>query len=141
MLRFEKIQPEAVHIDILYDLLASRKHGISHRSMPSYAEHETFVRNHPYRAWFLIRDGEHPIGTVYLQTDNSIGVHIAEERLADCLAPVLDWVLTSFEPLPAVKSVRAGGFSIHVAPDDKALIGALESRGLRVAQITYALGR
>ena len=47
--------------------------------MPSFEEHKEFVRNHPYRGWWLIIDSIDSLkvlGSVYLNSDNSIGLNI-----------------------------------------------------------------
>ncbi len=137
MIELEEIAPTEEQVQILYRLLGSRKHGISHASQPSYADHAAFVQDHPYRAWLLVRDAETCIGSVYVHTDNTIGINLEDDRVADCLDPVLDSVLKSYRPLPAIKSVRNGSFSVHVAPGNHALIAALEKRGCRIAQVTY----
>ena len=35
-------------IEFLFKVLLERKYRISHDRMPSYAEHNSFVNNHPY---------------------------------------------------------------------------------------------
>lgn len=50
--------------------------NISHRRMPSRAEHQRFFRSRPYRSWDLVlKDGE-PVGAIYLSKQNEIGVFI-----------------------------------------------------------------
>jgi RimJ/RimL family protein N-acetyltransferase len=68
---------------ILYDLLAERpaEAAISHKVMPSYDEHLTFVAEHPYQAWYLLEEvvgdeGTFIVGAVYLSAANEIGVAI-----------------------------------------------------------------
>lgn len=140
MITLEEIRPDDKQVDTLYRLLKSRRHGISHKQIPSFAEHNEFVRNHPYRAWFLVRDAEDFIGSVYVHTDNSIGIHLEDGKLPGHLRQVLDEIMQRFAPLPAVKSVRNGSFSINVAPTDKPLMAALEDCGFSIAQMTYILG-
>lgn len=139
MIYLEEIIPNEEQTKILYELLTIRKHVISHTDTPSYAEHKAFVRNHPYRAWLLVRDTESCLGSVYVHTDNSIGVNIIEDRVADCLGELIDKLLQSYKPLPAIKSVRNSSFSINVAPTNQALISALDKRRYSLAQLTYTL--
>ncbi|MCY6383765.1 hypothetical protein [Hoeflea prorocentri] len=140
MMTLEEIIPDDEQVHALYRLLKSRKHGISHKQNPSFVEHDEFVRTHPYRAWFLVQDAGNCIGSVYLHADNSIGIHLEDGKLDEHLKPVLHEIMQRFEPLPAVKSVRNGSFSINVAPTDSALMAALEKHGLAVAQVTYIVG-
>jgi RimJ/RimL family protein N-acetyltransferase len=79
---------DAIHF--LYQLLGERPAAanISHKAMPSYAEHEDFVRSAPYEAWLLIvhaalRDGHQyavfhePVGACYITKMGEIGIQIA----------------------------------------------------------------
>ena len=75
----EKIIPTSAQVDFLYRQLRSRVHNISHYDMPSFSEHTEFVKNNFYREWFIIKNGELSIGTVYVQSDNSIGLHYSDE--------------------------------------------------------------
>ena len=51
-------------VEVLYELLAERpvKSWISHRQMPTRAEHETFVASKPYATWYLIAVEEDQVG-------------------------------------------------------------------------------
>ncbi|MEX3011077.1 hypothetical protein [Hoeflea sp. TYP-13] len=140
MIHLEEIVPTDDQIQTLYELLVSRKHGISHKHIPVFAEHIAFVRDHPYRAWLLVRESETCLGSVYVHKDNTIGVNIDEERVVDCFEEVLNKVLKSYQPLPPVKSVRNAHFMINAAPTNRALISALENSGFSVAQVTYVVG-
>ncbi len=141
MIHLEEIIPSDEQVQTLYRLLEARKHRISHTTLPSYEEHEAFVRDHPYRVWLLVRNADSYIGSVYVHTDNTVGINLLDERVADCFDVVLDQVLEVYDPLPAVKSVRHGSFAINVAPANRALISALETRGYPVAQVTYLVAR
>jgi RimJ/RimL family protein N-acetyltransferase len=64
---------------ILYDLLKEREphQNISHKALPSFKEHKTFVRSRPYACWRIIEndDGDH-VGSVYLTRQHEIGIFI-----------------------------------------------------------------
>lgn len=61
----------------LYALLQEREPGqnISHRKMPTVAEHLAFVRAQPYREWFLI-EAQGVVGAIYLTRQNEIGIFV-----------------------------------------------------------------
>ena len=64
------------HISETYRLLKLRTSTISHKHQPTLEEHKKFVINHPYRFWFLVKESDEYIGSVYLKHDNSIGLNI-----------------------------------------------------------------
>jgi len=61
----------------LYNLLKDRKpwENISHKKMPTYDEHVSFVRSKPYKKWYII-DYKGPVGAIYLTKLNEIGIFI-----------------------------------------------------------------
>ena len=73
---FETVVPTIEQIEILYGQLEERLHSISHKVMPSFDDHSTFVRNHPYRKWVIVKNKKKVIGNVYIQFDNSISLHL-----------------------------------------------------------------
>jgi hypothetical protein len=138
-LLFELIKGEKHQIDVLYALLKKRIHTISHRTIPNYEEHVNFVNNNPYRLWFLLRDGEEYIGSVYLTEQNSVGIDVLDLRFAEYLSHIIDKIKNEYKPLDELKSVRPGHFSINVSPSNHQLKSALEEQGCRIAQVTYFL--
>ena len=51
-LKFEKILPNKTQINALYLILKNRNYSISHKCLPNFEEHETFVKQNPYIAIF-----------------------------------------------------------------------------------------
>lgn len=66
---------------LLYKLLAERKPNqcISHKEMPTYANHVKFIRSKPYKEHFIIYDSKWPVGSAYISKNNEIGLFIFEE--------------------------------------------------------------
>ena len=64
------------HVGILYQLLKHRAHSISHRKLPNWDTHSNFVKNNPYRAWYIVYSEGIVIGSIYVQHDNSVGIDI-----------------------------------------------------------------
>lgn len=62
----------------LYELLQERRpeESISHRRMPSAREHAHFVRNHPYRNWWIIVHDDVPVGAAYVTQAFEVGIGI-----------------------------------------------------------------
>ena len=68
---------------ILFQLLLERKPNecISHRQMPTYANHIKFVRSRPYAEWFMIQSVKTAeiVGAVYITHQNEIGIGILKQ--------------------------------------------------------------
>ena len=62
----------------LYNLLKERdsRANISHRKMPTYNEHLKFIRSKPYAKWYIVEFGASKIASVYLTSQNEIGIFI-----------------------------------------------------------------
>ena len=52
------------------------RQNISHKSMPTYNQHVSFVSSKPYSKWYVILYGDNKIGSVYLTSQNEIGIFI-----------------------------------------------------------------
>lgn len=75
-------EPErSMYERILYKLLQERKphQNISHKEMPSYENHQKFIRSEPYKEHWLVYNGKLPVGSIYLSKNNEIGIFIFEE--------------------------------------------------------------
>ena len=62
----------------LFKLLKERdpKANISHKKMPTFLEHEQFVKSKPYSYWYVIELSQAKIGTIYLSKNNEIGIFL-----------------------------------------------------------------
>jgi len=60
----------------LYDLLMERdtRVNISHKKMPTYNQHVSFVSAKPYSKWYVILYGVNKAGSIYLTSQNEIGI-------------------------------------------------------------------
>ena len=65
-------------IRFLYNQLKERDPmiNISHKKMPTYAEHSQFVLSKPYSKWYIIIYKNKKIGNTYLTKTNEIGIFI-----------------------------------------------------------------
>jgi len=68
-------------VSFLYNLLENRDsiYNISHKKMPSFAEHEKFVFSEPYLNWYVISLDTKKIGAAYLSFDDEIGISFLPE--------------------------------------------------------------
>ena len=124
-----------IHLDILFSLLGKREFFISHRGLPSFKEHKNFCLSNPYRFWYIITSGNKTIGTFYLTEENSIGINI-ENSNEDLFASVLEFILSTFIPLPSQASKVTEGFHINVSPKNKQLLKASHSLGGEINQVS-----
>jgi GNAT superfamily N-acetyltransferase len=128
---------------ILYELLCERDpaFNISHKELPPYEEHCAFVRSHPYRSWYLIRDGKKVVGSAYLTRRNEIGVFIYERLQGKgygsfAVRTIMRRFATS---LGSVKSDVRHGFLANIAPANRSSQLFFERLGFRCVQHTYFL--
>ena len=135
----EAIVPTQFQTIELFDQLISRKHNISHHKAPKFSTHEDFVKNHPYRAWFLIRHGLAIVGNLYLQFDNSIGLNLKTEASSLQIKALLDLVTDMFLPLPGIPSVRSNNFFINVPSSDTLMQKKLKLIGLDEQQRSFSI--
>ncbi len=67
-------------IEFLYGLLGEREDhvNISHKKMPTFEEHEAFVKSEPYEAWYIMLDDDDFVGSVYLTDRREVGIFISK---------------------------------------------------------------
>ena len=97
---FEEIIPNKKQIKILYNFLKNRKHSISHNILPKKKEHFNFVKNHPYRYWFLVKYNNKIVGSIYIQNDNSIGINFEFKLIKFRFDQLIKKIKSIISPLP-----------------------------------------
>jgi RimJ/RimL family protein N-acetyltransferase len=77
-MRFMSVYNEPRAVGRLYDLLSEREPhvNISHKALPTWAEHAAFVNSHPYEHWYLIELLSLYIGTIYLTRQREVGLFL-----------------------------------------------------------------
>lgn len=133
----EEIIPNNEQVEILYHQLLRRRHSISYKNLVTFSDHRRFVLNHPYRAWYLVLCDSKPIGSVYVQLDNSIGLNCEEDLTQSRLSGILIHLGKLLAPLPSVASIRRGSFFINVPSSNTALQKTLISLGASEVQRSY----
>jgi RimJ/RimL family protein N-acetyltransferase len=124
--------------DLLFDLLAQRRHSISHKRTPSLNEHKAFVKTHPYRHWAVIFRDNYAIGTLYIQEDNSVGLNTNEPSLY-VVSKVLAYIRRNFQPLKEIKSKRPHHFYLNTPYDNEELGEALLNSDALPIQISFRI--
>jgi RimJ/RimL family protein N-acetyltransferase len=127
-------------LQVLYEHLAKREPNtsISHTTMPTWDQHENFVRANPYARWFLIFDitaggyrGLYPIGQVYLTRDDEIGLYMKAEYRKRGFATEAIKELMRFTKRPV--------YLANINPLNAPSIAFFEKLGFRHVQNTYRL--
>ena len=136
-LQFELVLPTPSQIDDLYSLLKKRTYSISHRILPTKNEHRKFVSGNPYLSWYLVHKKNELIGSVYLKSDNSVGLNFHEFN-KQIIYEVIAFIKKHHKPLKAIKSVRRGDFFVNVAYDNKKLITILKHLGINEIQRSFS---
>jgi hypothetical protein len=140
-MELEEVLPTEEQIKILYQQLKKRKYNISHNTLPTYKKHREFVKDHPYRAWFIIQKFKKLIGNIYIHFDNSIGLNCEKDVTESQINEILTIVINKFVPLDATSSVRYGGFFLNVSSKNFALQKKLKKLGFIEKQRSYILDK
>jgi len=128
---------------LLYVLLAQRPAAanISHSHLPSWEEHQRFVRSRPYREWFIVKNEElQSVGAVYATKQNEVGVAIlqAYQRRGYAKAAV-QALMAQLQPLRPQPSFCNEHWLANVAPGNHASHELFKKLGGSVVQVTYRL--
>ena len=137
-IEFIEVTKSKEHISELYDILQKRSHNISHIKMPTLQEHTDFVKNHPYRKWYLISIDNLFEGAMYIQNDNTISLNLITVNFS-VVKKSLDFILENHQPLEGIPSVRSNKFNLNVPPANQALIDCLRSYGSKLIEMRYVI--
>ena len=133
----EKVIGDESQIKVLFQLLKNRKHNISNTSLPTINSHIKFVKNHPYRAWYLIKSNGNYIGTTYVMENNCIGISLILD--VSNFPKIIELISKKHKPLKEIKSVRPSNFYINIVPNNKRIESQLNKLGAKKIQSTYSL--
>jgi|TARA_B100001750_G_C15230556_1_gene457878 RimJ/RimL family protein N-acetyltransferase len=117
----------------LYDLLKERESNvnISHKKMPTYAQHIKFIESRPYSKWYVIILNNQKIGSAYLSKQNEIGIFITKNKQRKKLGTsVLDMI---------IKKNHRKRYLANVNPKNKKSISFFKKNGFELIQHTFEL--
>ena len=117
----------------LYNLLKERdsKVNISHKKMPTYAQHIKFIESRPYSKWYVIILNNQKIGSAYLSKQNEIGIFITKNKQRKKLGTsVLDMI---------IKKNHRKRYLANVNPKNKKSISFFKKNGFELIQHTFEL--
>ena len=138
MIKFREVEQTANDIDLLFSLLKNRKLNISHKIMPTYEEHSSFVKKNSYRFWYLIFSDDEFIGSFYILNNNHVGINFIDDNQYQVIDETLDFISSKFKPLKAIPSKRVENFFINVPPDKEDLINYLLGNGAQIIEHTVS---
>jgi RimJ/RimL family protein N-acetyltransferase len=145
VIEFHDVYTTKGAVDVLYILMAERRNeddpyvNISHREMPTRAEHEAFVERRPFFLWYLLSDGKEWLGYISITMRNEIGLILFRaHRGKGWGRKALQKLLETEKPLVAIPSERSRHFVANIHPLNDRSIYLFESLGFKLIQHTYS---
>ena len=119
----------------LYDLLKGRESdvNISHKKMPTYAQHMKFIESKPYSKWYIIKLSNKKIGSAYLSKQNEIGIFIIKNMHQQKLGTSVLNIL--------IKKNHRKRYLANINPKNKKSMGFFKKNGFKLVQYTFELER
>ena len=120
-------------IRFLYNQLKERDStvNISHKKMPTYAEHSKFILSNPYSKWYIIMNKNKKIGNIYLTKTNEIGIFILKSNENKGIGKIVLEKIIKMNP--------RSRYLANVNPKNKRSIDFFKKNGFRLIQYTYEL--
>ena len=117
----------------LYNLLKERdpSANISHKKMPTYHEHVLFVSSKPYSKWYVILYGANKVGSIYITTQNEIGIFIKKSFQDKQIGSVVLKKLIQKNPKKR--------YLANVSPKNKNSINFFKKNKFKLIQYTFEL--
>ena len=119
----------------LYDLLMERnpRANISHKKMPTYNEHVSFVSAKPYSKWYVILYRVNKVGSIYLTSQNEIGIFIKKSFQNKQIGNIALRKLIQKYPKKR--------YLANVNPKNKKSIRFFKNSGFKLIQYTFELSK
>ena len=119
----------------LYDLLMERdlRQNISHKKMPTYNQHVSFVSSKPYSKWYVILYGANKAGSIYLTSQNEIGIFIKKS--------FQNGQIGNNALCNIIKKNPKKRYLANVNPKNKKSIQFFKNNGFKLIQYTFELSK
>ena len=120
-------------IQFLFELLKQRDHhtNISHKKMPTFVEHQKFVKSKPYAKWYIILCLKERIGSIYLSKNDEIGIFISKDFQGTNIGKT---VLVEI-----IKRNPRKHYLANVSPKNKKSIKFFKNNKFKLIQYTFEL--
>jgi len=131
---FYEINPDSIDdLQVLYEILKERtvEESISHKELPTFAEHIEFVRSKPYKAWYIILENKMPIGSCYISMTHQVGVAVFKKyRKQGIGTRILEDLIKKYPNTELIANIN---------PKNDKSIKMFEKLGFKHIQNTYIL--
>jgi len=119
--------------EFLYDLLKDRdpNANISHKKMPSFKEHIKFVKSKPYSKWYIIKQNNEKVGSIYLSKQNEIGLFVKNNVQGKNIGTQALKLIIIINPKKRILA--------NINPKNKKSIKFFEKNGFKLIQYTFEL--
>ena len=119
----------------LYNLLMERDAGanISHKKMPTYNQHVAFVSAKPYSKWYVILYDTNKAGSIYLSSQNEIGIFIKKSFHGKQLGNIALHKLIQKNPKKR--------YLANINPQNKKSVRFFKNNGFKLIQHTFELSK
>ena len=119
----------------LYNLLIERdsRQNISHKKMPTYNKHVSFVSAKPYSKWYVVLYGVDKVGSIYLTSQNEIGIFIKKSFQNKKIGNTALCRLIQKNPKKR--------YLANVNPKNKKSICFFKNNGFKLIQYTFELSK
>ena len=119
----------------LYNLLMERdtRANISHKKMPTYNQHVSFVSAKPYSKWYVILYGASKAGSIYLTSQNEIGIFIKKLFQNKQIENIVLHKLIQKNPKKR--------YLANVNPQNKKSMRFFKNNGFKLIQYTFELSK
>ena len=119
----------------LYNLLMERnaRANISHKKMPTYNKHVAFVSAKPYSKWYVILYDTNKAGSIYLSSQNEIGIFIKKSFQGKQLENIALRKMIQKNPKKR--------YLANVSPQNKKSIRFFKNDGFKLIQHTFELSK
>ena len=134
----EKLIGNEKQILILYELLEKRSHNISHQKMPTMDQHKQFVKNNPYKVWYLVLYNKNPIGSFYIKYDNSVGIKLQIQEYK-IIHYIVKYIFSNYQPEESISSEVPPYFYFNISSDNDELKNLFKRMQINKFQESYRL--
>ena len=119
----------------LYNLLMERdaRVNISHKKMPTYYQHVAFVSAKPYSKWYVILYDTNKAGSIYLTSQNEIGIFIKKS--------FQDKQLENIALRKMIQKNPKKRYLANVNPQNKKSMRFFKDNGFKLIQYTFELSK
>ena len=107
--------------------------NISHKKMPTYNQHVSFVSAKPYSKWYVILYGVNKAGSIYLTSQNEIGIFIKKSFQNKQIGNIALHKLIKKNPKKR--------YLANVNPQNKKSMRFFKNNGFKLIQYTLELSK